>query len=192
VRSCLFIMLYRMGDAGWRQGGGHRPFACLLLCPFRSWALKPVVIMVRQQPGIVLLADLIGQGRSRRPQTILSRTYTMPKSSLPANPLPAVFGLDVSKATVTIHELASRRTYTVANEADALKDALVACPEDGLIVCESTGGYERICLSVALTLGRDIHRADAARVKAFIRSHGEQAKTDNRDAYWIAQYGADR
>lgn len=116
----------------------------------------------------------------------------MPNSPLTANPPSAVFGLDVSKATVTLHDFATGRTDTFANKAEVLSSALMACPEDGLIICEATGGYERTCLGVALTLGRNIHRADAARIKAFMRSHGEHAKTDQRDACWIARYGHER
>lgn len=47
-------------------------------------------------------------------------------------------------------------------------------------------------LDAALRLGLTIHRADGARIKAFIASHGERAKTDPRDACWIARYGVER
>lgn len=116
----------------------------------------------------------------------------MPNSSPHANPHPFILGLDVSKATVTVHVLTTGRTLTLANQADAPGPVFALCPQDGLIICEATGGYERTCLALALRLNRDIHRADAARIKAFIKSHGEQAKTDKRDACWIARYGQAR
>jgi transposase len=60
------------------------------------------------------------------------------------------------------------------------------------VVCEATGGYERNLLVAAAEAGIPAHRADARKVKAFIRSLGRIAKTDAIDAQGLARYGQER
>ena len=60
------------------------------------------------------------------------------------------------------------------------------------MVCEATGGYERAALDAACSVGLPAHKADAARVKAFIAAMGGAAKTDAIDARWLARYGIAR
>ena len=117
----------------------------------------------------------------------------MPKNLPPSKSSdPHVIGIDVSKESVTLYDTTTGKRWQVANTMDALHQVFPTCAEDALIVCEHTGGYERTVLAVALSCGRAIHRADGQRVKTFIASHGEKAKTDARDAYWIARYGVER
>lgn len=105
----------------------------------------------------------------------------------------SVLGLDVSRDTVTLYDDHSRRTLTIANDADALRAALQ--PYQGtatLAVCEATGGHEDILLGVLLELAIPAHRADPAKVKAYIQSFGKRAKSDPIDARWLSRYGRDR
>ena len=115
----------------------------------------------------------------------------MPDTSRNFN-LPRILGVDVAKATLTFYDSASRRSWSCPNRTGDIAAAFERAGPVDLIVCEATGGYERACLEAALDGGRRIHRADAAKVKAFIRSHGGRAKTDPIDASWLARYGADR
>jgi transposase len=103
-------------------------------------------------------------------------------------------GCDVAKDTVTLFDSRSRKTVTVANTTAALKTVLkpYAGCADLLALCEATGGYEDELLHVLLALAIPAHRADAARVKAFIRACGTMAKTDPIDARHIAEYGLAR
>ncbi|MGV2069128.1 IS110 family RNA-guided transposase [Agrobacterium sp. 22-226-1] len=103
-------------------------------------------------------------------------------------------GCDVSKATVTLFDSSNGRTVTVENTAVALKATLkpYARRIDTLAICEATGGYEDALLGVLEDLAIPAHRADAARVKAFIRACGAKAKTDPIDARHIAEYGLSR
>jgi transposase len=113
-----------------------------------------------------------------------------------------VLGVDVGKASVAFNLQTSgapRRpgsSYHVANTAEALRQAIADLQASGtiidLIVCETTGGYERVLLGVALDLGVPAHRAHASMVKAYIASHARRAKTDAIDASWLADYGLDR
>ena len=104
----------------------------------------------------------------------------------------SVLGLDVSKDTVTLHDLASGRRATVPNTRPALTEALEALASCELAVCEATGGYEDTLLAVLAALAIPAHRADGARVKAFLRSHGRRAKTDAIDAEGLALFGRER
>jgi transposase len=109
-----------------------------------------------------------------------------------AHALMGFVGIDVAKASVTIFDGNTRRCWSVANTPAALHGALAPLAGRVLAVCEATGGFERAVLDVAIALGLAIHRADAAKTKAFIASHGGNAKTDAEDARWLAQYAAER
>lgn len=104
----------------------------------------------------------------------------------------AVLGLDIAKDTVALYDTESRRSLVVDNSRPALRQALAHFGEHDLAVCEVTGGYERAVLDTAHALGLPIHRADPAKAKAFITSHGGHAKTDMADARWLARFGQER
>lgn len=103
-------------------------------------------------------------------------------------------GLDVSADTITLHDSRSQSTVVVANQFEALRQALqpFAGQPDLLAVCEATGGYEDCLLAVLDPLAIATHRADALKVKGFIRSYGTRAKTDAIDARWLSIYGIER
>jgi transposase len=125
----------------------------------------------------------------------------MTQNHLSVEPI-CVLGIDISKATAVFNLMRAgmprraKDSFCVPNQAEDLRAAIAALLAKGisidLIVCETTGGYERALLSVALVLGVPAHRAHAATVKAFIASHARRAKTDNIDASWLAAYGLDR
>jgi transposase len=57
-----------------------------------------------------------------------------------------------------------------------------------LVICEATGGYERLVLEQAHYLGLDAHRAEGRRTRLFALAHGYRAKTDPLDAKIIARF----
>jgi transposase len=116
----------------------------------------------------------------------------MKPRSGPIKGLNHVVGVDVAKASVVLFDSQTRRTWSVANEPDALRAALSGLAEYDLMVCEVTGGYERALLEAALSVGLPAHRADPLRVKRYIASLGGAAKTDGIDAAWLARYGQER
>ena len=61
--------------------------------------------------------------------------------------------------------------------------------DDTLVVCEATGGYERMLVSRLREAGVAIHVAHPNRVRAFARACGYEAKTDPRDAQVLSRYG---
>ncbi len=107
-------------------------------------------------------------------------------------PTPRVIGCDVGKHSIVACDSLTGRTSELANRPETLTAFLADLPRTCLVVCEATGGYETALLLAAAELGMPAHRADARRVKAFIRSLGRIAKTDRIDAQGLARYGQDR
>ena len=64
--------------------------------------------------------------------------------------------------------------------------------KNGLCVLETTGGYEMRLLLTLCEGGFAVHRAKTRKVKRFIQSYGNDAKTDKLDAKALALYGYER
>lgn len=112
--------------------------------------------------------------------------------SHPATLLPTRFiGCDVGKDAVVVFDAVAGYRQ-IANTPDALDRLAATLPTGCLVVCEATGGYEAALLDAVTRAGHAAHRADARRVKAFIRSLGTLAKTDALDARALARYGQER
>jgi transposase len=109
-----------------------------------------------------------------------------------SNPAVGFIGCDVGKTTIVVFDSRDGRTMDIANRRQDL--ARFATRLDGtcLVVCEATGGHEATLLDVLVQAGIAAHRADARKVKAFIRSFGILGKTDAIDARALAEYGRER
>lgn len=104
-----------------------------------------------------------------------------------------VLGCDVGKDSVVIFNHQTKETVSVENTKKALHKLLKTLKgQNVFVVCEATGGYEVLLLEECINLGLSIHRADARKVKAYIRSLGIYGKTDNIDARAIASYAMER
>jgi transposase len=112
--------------------------------------------------------------------------------SHPATPVSRFIGCDVGKTAIVVFDAAAGRADTIANEPQALSDFAASLEATCFVVCEATGGYEGALLAALLAAGVPAHRADARKVKAFIRSFGTLGKTDAIDAKALARYGKDR
>ena len=86
----------------------------------------------------------------------------------------------------------SGKTVTTPNTTVQLKRFAKAYSSTCLAICEATGGYETTLLNVLIDLNIPAHRADALKVKAFIRSFGTLGKSDAIDAKGLAAYGQER
>lgn len=62
----------------------------------------------------------------------------------------------------------------------------------GLCILETTGGYEMGLLLALCSYNFAVHRANTRKVKHFIKSYGNAAKTDKLDAKNLALYGFER
>jgi transposase len=101
-------------------------------------------------------------------------------------------GCDVGKAEIVVFDSRIGRTTSVPNVPEALAAFAAGLEATGLAICEATGGYEAALLDALVAAGRPVHRADARKVKAFIRSLGTLGKSDGIDARALAQYGRER
>ena len=101
-------------------------------------------------------------------------------------------GCDVGKAAIVAFDSATGQIRSLPNTPDALAAFAATLDATCLLVCEATGGYEAGLLAAALLAGCPAHRADARKVKAFVRSLGTLGKSDAIDARALARYGAER
>ena len=101
-------------------------------------------------------------------------------------------GFDVSKDTVTVYHSGTKGTVDIENTSGALRRYIRQLNRQCLAICEPTGGYEAALLQALLACNIPVHRADARKVKAFIRSLGIHGKTDAIDAKALAAYGKER
>ena len=104
----------------------------------------------------------------------------------------AIIGCDVGKDEIAVFENDTGNAFTLPNEPQALARFANSFDPCALVICEATGGYETALLEAVASAGRAAHRADARKVKAFIRSLGTLAKTDQIDARALARYGTER
>ena len=118
----------------------------------------------------------------------------IPKPAAAAIPKPAAgfVGCDVGKTCVVVFDSRTLRSQTLPNAPSALAAFARDLAPDCLVVCEATGGYEAGLLAALTFAGIAAHRADARKVKAFIRSFGIMGKTDAIDAKALALYGQER
>jgi transposase len=108
-------------------------------------------------------------------------------------PEPSRFlGCDVGKAAIVVFDSRGDTFGRIPNQAAALAAFAAGLGPDCLVVCEATGGYEDALLAALVAAGCPAHRADARKVKAFIRSYGTLGKSDALDARALARYGAER
>ena len=101
-------------------------------------------------------------------------------------------GCDVGKASVVVFDSLTGLLATIANRPKDLASFAASLDAECLVVCEATGGYEAALLHATVVADVPAHRADARKVKAFIRSFGTLGKTDAIDARALARYGAER
>src|SRR5581483_8360124 len=104
-------------------------------------------------------------------------------------------GIDMSKETFTVGQHNLKQTREFNNTLFGFKQFCLEYQDllsGSLIVLEATGGYEMSLVRYLISQGIKVHRADARKVKHFIRSLGNHAKTDRIDAVGLAQYGYER
>jgi transposase len=101
-------------------------------------------------------------------------------------------GCDVGKAEIAVFDVKTAKSWKLPNQPGALAKFAASLEAGCFVVCEATGGYEATLLAALRAAGVAAHRADARKVKAFIRSFGTLGKTDAIDARALAIYGQER
>ena len=104
-------------------------------------------------------------------------------------------GLDIGKFNFVVATYGSKSTKEYENSSSGIKafmkDYKTILP-NSLCVLETTGGYETRVLLTLCDKDVFVHRANTRKVKNFIRSFGNKAKTDSLDAKALALYGYER
>lgn len=104
-------------------------------------------------------------------------------------------GIDIGKYNFVVALYSSTKIRTYSNDAIGIQACMKELKEElspGFSVMETTGGYEMELLLSLSGKGFRVHRADTRKVKNFIRSYGNVAKTDKLDAKALALYGYER
>lgn len=107
--------------------------------------------------------------------------------------MPDVFvGVDVSKDHLDIASWPDGATWRVQNDARGLAKLVkrLSALTPKVIVCESTGGYERGLLAAGLQAELPMARIAPNRARNFAKAVGRLAKTDRIDALMLARFGA--
>jgi transposase len=97
-------------------------------------------------------------------------------------------GVDVSKQHLDVDGLKKR----ITNQGAQIGAFLAALPPEVHLVCEASGGYEQTLLRTAWQAGRAVSVVMPARVRAYARSCGQEAKTDRLDCALLSRFGAER
>lgn len=104
-------------------------------------------------------------------------------------------GIDIGKYSFVVSVFGQKTSIEYENNAEGIVnflEAYKAILPDAICIIEATGGYELALLYALVEKNYDAHRADARKVKNFIRSFGSQAKTDALDAKALSHYGKER
>jgi transposase len=104
-------------------------------------------------------------------------------------------GIDIGKFTFVVAIHGGKKTTEYENTPlgihQFIKDYKKYLPT-ALCVLETTGGYEMKLLLTLCNNNYSVHKANTRKVKNFIRSYGNAAKTDKLDAQALALYGFER
>lgn len=104
-------------------------------------------------------------------------------------------GLDIGKFNFIVSFYSQNETKEYDNSAEGISTFIKEnrkLLKSAFCVLETTGGYEMELL-MSLSDGKfSVHRANTRKVKNFIRSYGNTAKTDALDAKALALYGFER
>ena len=95
-------------------------------------------------------------------------------------------GIDVSKSQLDLHYL--NQASQIPNTEKAILRWLKSLPNEVVLICESSGGYESLLLAAAHAVGRSIIRINARQVRDFARAKGLLAKTDKIDAQLLVSF----
>lgn len=104
-------------------------------------------------------------------------------------------GIDISKDSFFVAVHGQNKMNQYKNNIAGIAKFVVEYRQilqDSLSIIEPTGGYELLLIDSLIDHGFKVHRVHTRKVKSFIRSFGNEAKTDQLDAKALAKYGFER
>ena len=114
------------------------------------------------------------------------------QSLTPSKTYKRVIGVDIASDKIDVHDTAGKLSGEVPNTHSAIDKTLASKLRnlDGvLVICEASGGYERVLVDRMQIAGIDVALANARQVRDFAKGHGLLEKTDRIDAAVIAKFG---
>jgi transposase len=119
----------------------------------------------------------------------LSSHYKKEKT-MPANAEPQYVGLDIAKDQLD-YCLSDTEEGQLANTSAGRATLLRKLHAVGgvRVVCEASGGYEKVVVAELLAAGLEVCVVQPGRVRAFAQAEGLLAKTDRLDARLLRRYG---
>lgn len=101
-------------------------------------------------------------------------------------------GIDISKRFFDVHVLENNQDIHFEYTSKQVKKCVRQLTKlsVGLVVLESTGGYELELASALQAAGLPVTIVNPRRIRDFAKARGKMAKTDKLDARIIADYGA--
>jgi transposase len=99
-------------------------------------------------------------------------------------------GIDVSKAELVVAMRPSNERLTVANDKGGIKQLVRRLGElkPMLVAVEATGGLQRQVVAAWWSAGIAVAAVNPSWVRSFAKGRGIRAKTDRKDAEWLALY----
>ena len=104
-----------------------------------------------------------------------------------------IVAIDIAKEN--LQGLIESSPFTLPNDLrgfSRLCQRISGCIKKPLVVCESTGGYERALLAFLHSRGIDVALVNPARIRAFAKSEGIKAKTDPIDTEMIMRFATSK
>jgi transposase len=104
-------------------------------------------------------------------------------------------GVDIGKFSFVVAIHGQKQVKEYDNDPSGIKSFIKDYQKylsKGLCILETTGGYEMRLVLTLCEAGYAVHRANTRKVKHFIRSLGNSAKTDKLDSKALALYGYER
>lgn len=104
-------------------------------------------------------------------------------------------GVDIGKFSFVVAIHGQKQVKEYDNDPSGIKSFIKDYQKylsKGLCLLETTGGYEMRLVLTLCEAGYAVHRANTRKVKHFIRSLGNSAKTDKLDSKALALYGYER
>jgi transposase len=117
-------------------------------------------------------------------------SYRKEECTLPANANPTYVGLDISRARLE-YTLGEQRTTSVENAAPGHQRLIrwLKTQPNVRVVCEASGGYERLVMAALLASGIEVCLVQPGRARAYAHAEGLQAQNDPIDAQMLRRYG---
>ena len=100
----------------------------------------------------------------------------------------AVYGVDVSKATLAIASYEAETVVEISNAPEPIAAWLASVPAGSAVAMEATGVYHRVFAQLAHAAQLVVYVLNPQVLKHYAQAIGQRGKTDGCDARMIARY----